>query len=133
MEHYFSKFRKNVIGIDHVIKTPYHNAIRIVYADWTASGRNYLPIEKKIQDEIMPVVANTHTETNYTGMATTHAYNTAQSIIKKHVHANEDDVLISSGSGMTGVINKFQRILGFRIHESFKKQISLEPDSRPII
>jgi selenocysteine lyase/cysteine desulfurase len=133
MEHYFSKFRKNIIGIDHDIKTPYHDAIRIVYADWTASGRNYLPIEEKIQKEIMPFVANTHTETNHTGMATTHAYHTAQSIIKKHVHANEKDVLISSNSGMTGVINKFQRILGFKIHESFKEQIFIEPDSRPIV
>ncbi len=133
MEQYFSKFRKNIIGIDQDIKTPYHDSIRIVYADWTASGRNYLPIEERIQKEIMPFVANTHTETNQTGMATTHAYFKAQSIIKKHVNASENDALISSNSGMTGVVNKFQRILGFKIHESFKQQISIEADSRPIV
>src|ERR1039457_4248877 len=103
MEQYFSKFRKNIIGIDQDIKTPYHESIRIVYADWTASGRNYQIIEEKIHKDIMPFVANPHTETNYTGMATTYAYHAAQQIIKKHVNAAENDVLISSGAGMTGV------------------------------
>src|ERR1035437_8381088 len=110
MEHYFSKFRKNIIGIDQDIKTPYHNSVRMLYSDWTASGRNYLPIEQKLQKEVMPYVANTHTETSYTGMATTYAYHSAQAIIKKHVNALDSDVLISAGSGMTGVVNKFQRI-----------------------
>jgi hypothetical protein len=32
-------------------------------------------------------------------------------IIKHHVHASADDVLITDGTGMTGVVNKFQRIL----------------------
>ena len=42
----------------------------------------------------------------------TMAYHKAKDIIKNHVNANEDDVLITDGTGMTGVVNKFQRILG---------------------
>ncbi len=54
----------------------------------------------------------------------TMAYHKAKDIIKKHVNCNEDDVLIIAGNGMTGVVNKFQRILGLkflRIYESLPK------------
>jgi hypothetical protein len=44
------------------------------YADWTASGRLYGPIEKQISEIIGQFVANTHTETNLTGCAMTLAY-----------------------------------------------------------
>jgi len=110
LESYFSKFRKNIIGIDQDIQTAFHESICVVYADWTASGRNYKVIEENLQNKIMPFVANTHTDTNHTGMAMTYAYHEAQKIIKKHVNAGSTDVLISSNSGMTGVVNKFQRI-----------------------
>ena len=133
MEQYFQKYRNNIIGQNTTIKTPYHEAIRIIYADWTASGRMYLPIEEKIKEYILPYVANTHTDTNTTGSAMTYAYHKAQQIIKHHVGANQNDVLISSNSGMTGVINKFQRILGLKLHESFKEKVSLTPDERPIV
>ncbi|NNJ54682.1 MAG: selenocysteine lyase, partial [Bacteroidia bacterium] len=73
MENYFNKFRKHIIGINNTINTPYGENKKIVYADWTASGRNYLPIEQRMCNEIMPYVANTHTDTNSTGMAMTYA------------------------------------------------------------
>ena len=50
----------------------------------------------------------------------TMAYHHARTIIKKHVNAGKDDVLITDGTGMTGVVNKFQRILGLRILENLK-------------
>ena len=133
MEENFLKIRENIVGINQHIQTPYHPSIRIIYADWTASGRNYLPIEEKMLHEIMPFVANTHTDTNYTGMTMTYAYHKAQGIIKQHVHANEHDALISSNSGMTGVVNKFQRILGLRVHESFKNLLHIAEEDRPIV
>ncbi len=133
MEKYFEAFRRHIIGIDHEIQTPYHQNIPIVYADWTASGRAYNLIEKKIQHDLLPYVANTHTETNETGMKMTNAYHQAREIIKAHVNASEEDVLISCGSGMTGAISKFQRILGIKVHESFKTQISLADVDRPVV
>jgi selenocysteine lyase/cysteine desulfurase len=133
MEKYFEQFRNNIIGLNTTIDTPFGQNKRVLYADWTASGRNYAPIEKRIVEDFMPFVANTHTETNSTGMAMTYAYAKAKSIIKNHVNASDTDVLLSCGSGMTGVINKFQRILGFRIHEKYKDSISIEPKDRPIV
>lgn len=133
MEAFFQKFRKQIIGNNQTIPTPYHERIKILYADWTASGRLYRAIEDKLREDIFPLVANTHTDTNHTGMAMTYAYHKAQQIIKDHVGAGPKDVLISSGSGMTGVINKFQRILGLKLHESFRDKINLKQAERPII
>ncbi len=112
----FSQFRNNIIGIDARFETPY-GVKQMIYADWTASGRAYAPIEERIQKEIMPLLANTHTETTVTGTAMTKAYEKAKQIIKQHVHAAPDDVLIFAGSGMTGAVNKLQRLLGLRIPE----------------
>ena len=106
---------------------------RIIYADWTASGRLYKPIEEKLLKEIGPFVANTHTETSVTGSAMTLAYHNARKIIKKHVNASSDDVLITVGTGMTGAINKFQRILGIKVNENLKDHTKVPKEKRPII
>ena len=116
LENYFSTFRRNIIGHRQFFESPFGKK-EIVYADWTASGRAYQPIEECIQKEIMPFLANTHTETTITGTLMSKAYEEAKLIVKHHVHANSDDVLIFCGSGMTGAVNKLQRILGLRMPE----------------
>lgn len=133
MENHFRKFREGIIGIDHSFRNPYGETKKIVYADWTASGRMYAPIERIFLEEIYPYVANTHTETNSTGKLMTQAYHEALHKIKKHVNACPEDVILSSDSGMTGVVNKFQRILGLKIHEKFKSQIHIREEERPVV
>lgn len=132
LENYFLPFRKHVIGteLSHRI---HGNDLDIIYADWTASGRLYQPIEDYITHTLGPYVANTHTETNLTGSAMTHAYHEAQGIIKKHVNACDNDILITSGAGMTDVVNKFQRILGLRIPERMQSQVSFDEQDKPVI
>ncbi len=130
LETHFQSFREKVIGHDLQIDTPYGKK-PLIYADWIASGRLYQPIEDFIQEKIAPYVGNTHTNTTTTGCAMTLAYKKARDIIKDHVNAKPEDVLISSNSGMTGVVNKFQRILGLRVHESYKSQLSIE--DRPLV
>ncbi len=132
LEVYFESFRKHIVGINQEFITPY-GPKQIVYADWTASGRMYQPIEDLLLNEIYPFVGNTHTETTVTGCSMTLAYHKAKQIIKNHVNASEEDILISSNSGMTGVINKFQRILGMRVHEKYKEQIMPKGNDKPII
>lgn len=95
MDKHFSQFRKGIIGINATLPSPDGKTKKIIYADWVASGRNYSPIESRIQEEIMPLVANTHTETSTTGMAMTHAYHTSQQIIKDHVNANATDLIFN--------------------------------------
>ncbi|EAR01850.1 aminotransferase class V-fold PLP-dependent enzyme [Maribacter sp. HTCC2170] len=132
LELYFEQFRKHIVGIDHTFKSPYGEQ-NIIYADWTASGRLYGPIEEKLLKEIGPYVANTHTETSFTGSAMTMAYHKARKKIKEHVNANEDDVLITVGTGMTGAVNKFQRILGLKVTENLKEHTRIPEDLRPIV
>jgi len=116
LEQYFERFRKNTIGRGHMFYLP-SGEKEIIYADWTASARGYRPIEDCLQNEVLPFFANTHTQTTITGTLMTKAYEEAKVIIKEHVHANADDVLIFCGSGMTAAVNKLQRLLGIRTAE----------------
>ena len=132
LEQYFQQFRKNIIGIDQEFESPYGSQ-KIIYTDWTASGRLYRPIEEKLMNQFGPFVANTHTETTVSGTAMTMAYHKARHIIKRHVNANDDDILITDGTGMTGVVNKFQRILGLRIPENLKEFTNIPDAIKPIV
>ena len=132
LEQYFEPFRKHIVGRNKLFRTPYGDK-RIVYADWTASGRMYQPIEEKLVRDFGPFVANTHTETSTTGAAMTLAYKKARDIIKKHIRASKNDVLITTGSGMTGVINKFQRILGLKVSENLRNHTKVPEEMRPVV
>jgi selenocysteine lyase/cysteine desulfurase len=131
-ESYFSSFRKNIVGIDTVFHSFYGDK-RILYADWTASGRLYGPIEHKMLNTFGPFVGNTHSESSITGGLMTHAYHHAHEIIKNHVGADANDALLFVGSGMTTAINKFQRILGVKVPEQHRKAITLSENETPIV
>ncbi|MBT4217013.1 MAG: aminotransferase class V-fold PLP-dependent enzyme [Flavobacteriales bacterium] len=130
LENYFQDFRENIIGRNQTFVGPFGEK-KIIYADWVASGRLYNPIEKLLQNEIFPFVANTHTETNTTGATMNIALHESLQIIKNSVNASEDDVIISAGAGMTMLVNKFQRILGLKIHEKYREQVKIK--NRPIV
>lgn len=132
LEEHFKRFRENIIGINQTFVSPF-GELKIVYTDWTASGRMYGPIEETLLKKFYPFVANTHTETTQTGSSMTIAYHTAQKMIKDHVNASTNEVIITCDAGMTGAINKFQRILGLRIHEKYKSKISIPDNERPIV
>lgn len=139
LETYFAQFRCNTIGHQQIFESPFGNK-QIIYADWTASGRDYHPIEECIQKRIMPFVGNTHTEATITGTLMSRAYHEAKVIIKGHIHANKDDALIFCGSGMTSAVNKLQRILGIRLPERAmdylrinSERFQLDEELRPIV
>lgn len=129
-EQYFSPYRSRIIGNGVVYPGPY-GPQTMIYADWTASGRLYAPIEEQICDHFGPFTANTHTETSEAGRRMTLAYRRAHQIIKEHVHASNEDIIITSGFGMTAVINKFQRILGLKTCK--RHNLSLPQSERPVV
>ncbi len=128
LEKYFESFRTNVIGMDLI-----HDNKPVIYADWTASGRFYQPIEDFITNKIGPLIANTHTDASFTGSTMTNLYHEAQQCIKKHVNASSTDSLICAGAGMTTVVNKFQRILGLKIPEQYADQIKIKDQDKPVV
>lgn len=132
LEKYFEKFRKGIIGIDQEFDSPYGKK-KIFYGDWIASGRLYKPIEEKISNKIGPFVGNTHTETSETGLLMTHAYHKSHQLIKQHVNAGSNDVIITSGSGLTDVINKFQRILGLKYCGKLSGKSCIVERERPVV
>ncbi|MDR4948172.1 aminotransferase class V-fold PLP-dependent enzyme [Neobacillus cucumis] len=132
LEEYFEPFRSQVVGVDQEFDSPFGKK-KIIYADWTASGRLYHPIEQKISEVFGPFMANPHTESNFTSLMMTGLYKQSKKIIKDHVHANQHDVVILDGFGMTSVINKLQRILGIRVPEKWRNRIKLPERERPII
>ncbi|MCA0269435.1 MAG: aminotransferase class V-fold PLP-dependent enzyme [Bacteroidetes bacterium] len=132
LETHFAPFRAGVVGVDATVETP-KGTMPLVYADWIASGRLYGPIEARMAETFAPFVGNTHTETSACGTLMTRAYHEAQRRIKAHVGACTDDVLIVAGSGMTGVVNKFQRILGLRLPERLQRFADVPEAERPVV
>jgi selenocysteine lyase/cysteine desulfurase len=132
LEHTFAPFRANTIGQEQTFQSPYGEQ-RIVYADWTASGRLYRPIEQALQQRFGPYVGNTHSESSETGRAMTLAYHAAHRILKAHVNAGPDDLIISTGTGMTGVVNKFQRILGLKAPQGLRRFVDIPESQRPVV
>jgi selenocysteine lyase/cysteine desulfurase len=132
LERSFEPFRRQIVGIDQVIQSPF-GARPLIYADWTASGRLHAVVERQISDVIGPFVANTHTEATTTGSRMTEAYHEAHSIIKRHVNAGPGDVIITAGSGMTAVVNKLIRILGLRVPEHLAPYCDVPSEARPVV
>ena len=132
LEQHFSKFRKNIIGVNHTFESVYGKQ-KLCYADWIASGRLYIPIEDIMLNKVGPMIANTHSFSSETGKASTYAYQHARQLIKEHVNANESDVLITTGSGMTAALNKLQRIMGLRSADNVYNVNLKYDDERPVV
>jgi selenocysteine lyase/cysteine desulfurase len=49
------------------------------------------------------------------------------------VNADEEDVIITAGSGMTGMVCKFQRILGLKVPEKLEKYVRMPEEERPVV
>ena len=132
LDQNFAPFRTNTIGHDLTFRTPYGEQ-RLVYADWTASGRLYRPIEATLAERFGPYVGNTHSESSVTGSTMTIAYHEAHARIRRHVNAGPDDVVLTPGAGMTAAVNKLQRILGLKAPEGLRRHLVMPAAERPVV
>ena len=130
LEDYFEKFRSNIVGDDYCFRSPFGKQ-RLLYADWIASGRLYAPIEDFIRDKIGPTFANTHSYSSESGKISSRYYREARECIKKHVNANQDDILITTGHGMTGALSKLQRLMGLKTLPL--RETGREAQERPVV
>ncbi|MBI3748555.1 MAG: aminotransferase class V-fold PLP-dependent enzyme [Chloroflexi bacterium] len=117
--------RNSVIGDDEAVAGPF-GVRRVTYADYTASGRALTFIEDYLREAVLPLYANTHTESSGTGLQTSRFREDARTIIRDAVGANADDhAVIFAGSGMTGAVNLLVGVLELRIPRSLDDRYGL--------
>ena len=129
--------RDAVIGKDTAVMTPF-GLRRVTYADYTASGRSLAMIEDFIRAQVLPLYANTHTETSGTGLQTTRFREEAREVIRRAVGASHDEhAVIFAGSGSTGAVDRLVGLLGIRIPRGLSETYGLEDrvpdDERPVV
>ena len=128
--------RTSVIGDDRVFDGPF-GPRRIIYADYTASGRALDFIESFLRDRVLPFYANTHTETSLTGLQTTHYREQARAVIRQSVGADDNFAVIFCGSGATGAVNRLIDILNIRIPANLDAKYELSKlipaEEKPVV
>ncbi|KAF4662112.1 hypothetical protein FOL46_005465 [Perkinsus olseni] len=114
-EHYdkvVDYLRGQIIGKDQRITIPYDDSTRrMVYADYTASGRGLQCIEDFITHRVLPTYGNTHSIASATARQTTFYRSEAREKVRAYFNANHEDSVIFCGAGATGASNKFLEML----------------------
>jgi selenocysteine lyase/cysteine desulfurase len=108
-----AEIRAGVVGEGTLLQTPFGER-PLVYADYTASGRAYAPIEAFIRDRVLPFYANTHSESSLTGRQISRLREEARATIRGALNAGPEHAIIFCGSGATGAVNKLVDLLGLR-------------------
>ncbi len=129
--------RASVIGDDEAVAGPF-GIRRVTYADYTASGRSLSFLEDYIRDNVLPLYANTHTESSGTGLQTSRFREEARRLVLEGVGGSrERHAVIFAGSGSTAAINKLVDVLGIRIpsemDDRYGFRASIPADQRPVV
>ncbi len=128
--------RASVIGGSEMVDGPF-GPRPVVYADYTASGRSLSFIEEYINDVVLPLYANTHTESSGTGLQTTRFREDARQIIADCLGATDEHAVLFCGSGSTGAIAKMVGVLGLRIPSALEDKYNLSShipaNERPVV
>ncbi len=118
------RIRASVIGDDEAVAGPF-GVRRVTYADYTASGRALHFVEDYIRDAVLPLYANTHTESSGTGLQTSRFREEARRIIRDAVGGSDGHAVIFCGSGMTAAMDKLIGVLNLRIPNDLDERYAL--------
>ncbi|PSL06893.1 selenocysteine lyase/cysteine desulfurase [Haloactinopolyspora alba] len=128
------RIRAGIIGEGEVLHGPF-GARRVTYADYTASGRSLDFVEDYIREQVLPLYANTHTESSGTGLQTTLLREDARRAVHDSVGGTDDHLVIFTGSGATAAVNKLVGILGLRpaAGAAAGRGVHAEPTATPVV
>ncbi|HKF84155.1 MAG TPA: aminotransferase class V-fold PLP-dependent enzyme [Candidatus Limnocylindrales bacterium] len=129
--------RASVIGDDEAVAGPF-GVRRVTYADYTASGRSLSFLEDYIRDAVLPLYANTHTESSGTGLQTTRFREEARRLVLEGCGGTPDrHAVVFCGSGSTAAINRLVDVLNIRIpadlDEEWGLRARIPPSERPVV
>jgi selenocysteine lyase/cysteine desulfurase len=112
--------RGHEVGRRAYVQTPFGRRL-ICYGDLTATGRYLHFVEAWIR-RVRPYYANSHTAVATTGRLMTRLREESRAVVRRALHASDDDVVLFVGSGATAAINKLVGLLGLRIDEPLDRQ-----------
>ena len=125
-----SQIRSGVIGEDVTIKSPLpleNKQRRVLYLDYTASGRAVTQIEQYITNKVLPIYGNTHTASTATSRQTCYFRDEARQMVKNYFKCAPDKhAAIFVGSGATGASQLLAELI--KKTEGFKKKSIREED-----
>ncbi|MCI0432290.1 MAG: aminotransferase class V-fold PLP-dependent enzyme [Gemmatimonadetes bacterium] len=130
------RIRASVIGACEAVCGPFGRR-RVTYADYTASGQSLSFIEDYIREAVLPLYANTHTESSGTGLQTTRFREEARRIIRDAVGGTDEHCVIFCGSGSTAAVDKMIGVLSLRIPRDLDTRYRLSShipaSQRPVV
>ncbi|MDX5403821.1 MAG: aminotransferase class V-fold PLP-dependent enzyme, partial [Rhodobacterales bacterium] len=110
-EDRLADLRAGLIGEGVMIDGPF-GPKPLVYADYTASGRALMQVERFVMEQVLPFYANSHTEASFCGGTMTRLRAAARATIAQACGAGPDHAVIFCGAGATAGINRLVALLG---------------------
>lgn len=100
----------NVIGKNGIFFGPFGRR-KVVYCDYTASGRSLQFLEEYITKEVLPLLGDTRTSTSICSLQSSLFRHEARDIVRHAVGAGEQDAVLFMGQGTAGALRTLLRHL----------------------
>ena len=85
---------------------------KLIYADYIASGRALVQVERFVMDHILPYYANSHTEASFCGALMTGLRREARATIARLCGGDDSFATVFAGSGATAGLNRLVALFG---------------------
>ena len=115
------QLRLNLLGENTPFSGPFrHSPTRMIYADWTASGRSLRHLEHYLSTQVLTHYGNTHTTASRSGHQSTCFRHEARQLVAESVNAKITgkaalDLVLFTGNGTTSAINKLVLAMGLHL------------------
>ncbi len=117
-------FKKDLLYYSPSIKTPYHDSINVIFADFTASSRPSPMVEYYVTNKVLPYYSNTHSNA-YCGILMKEKLLNAKKYIRRSMNINTDKRIIFTGNGTTAATNHLIYCMNLCEHDNINIYVSI--------